>query len=141
MRLDELRVRAWEVRAESRRLTRGDTDGLVAELGDLGPMTSRSRERPRALLMAALGATGRQVEALRVYDDFRRLLGDELGIEPSPALAAQHAELLAGGDGEPGAVDAGRAPSGRLPVPPTSLVGREPLADEVTAHGRVRTAW
>ena len=46
--------------------------------------------------MAALAATGRQAEALRVYDDFRRLLGDELGIEPSPALAAQHAELLAG---------------------------------------------
>ena len=46
--------------------------------------------------MAALAATGRTVEALRVYDDFRRLLGDELGIEPSPALAAQHADLLGG---------------------------------------------
>ena len=29
-----------------------------------------------------------------MYDDFRRLLGDELGIEPSPALIAQHADLL-----------------------------------------------
>ena len=70
--------------------------------------------------MTALAATGRQAEALRVYDDFRRLLGDELGIEPSPALAAQHAALLAG---EPApAWAAGRR---RLPVPATSLVGRD----------------
>ena len=44
--------------------------------------------------MTALVAAGRHVEALRVYDDFRRLLGDELGIEPSPALAAQHDAVL-----------------------------------------------
>ena len=48
--------------------------------------------------MAALAASGRTAEALRVYDDFRRRLGDELGIEPSPALAAQHASLLGGTD-------------------------------------------
>ena len=58
--------------------------------------------------MAALAATGRQVEALRVYDDFRRLLGDELGIEPSPALAAQHADLL-GRRRQPRGVGAGDA--------------------------------
>ena len=85
------------------------------------------RERPRALLMTALTRAGRTVEALRVYDDFRRLLGDELGIDPSPALAAQHAGLL-GGVGE-----AGWAPASRLPVPVTSLVGREALLDEVLA--------
>jgi predicted ATPase len=102
----------------------GDTDGLAAELvalADAQPL----RERPRALLMAALADTGRRVEALRVYDDFRRLLGDELGIEPSPAMAAQHAELLAGG--------AAAVPASRLPVPATSLVGREELAGDVTA--------
>ena len=106
-----------EARAE-RRLATGDTDGLVAELtalADAEPL----RERPRALLMAALAATGRQVEALRVYDDFRRLLGDELGIEPSPALAAQHADLLARHRHAGGR---GRRPS-RLPVP-GDLAGR-----------------
>lgn len=123
-RLEELRSRAHEVRAEVR-LGRGDTDGLVAELvalADAQPL----RERPRALLMTALAATGRRAEALRVYDDFRRLLGDELGIEPSPALAAHHAELLAG------AADRVWAPVGRLPVPATSLVGRDALAVAVT---------
>ncbi len=122
-RLEELRTRVREVRAESR-LALGDTDGLVADLmalADEQPL----RERPRALLMAALAAAGRQADALRVYDDFRRLLGDELGIEPSPALAAQHAALLAG------AGEAMWEPASRLPMPATSIIGREALAADV----------
>ncbi|HEX6238460.1 MAG TPA: BTAD domain-containing putative transcriptional regulator [Acidimicrobiales bacterium] len=136
--LAELRVRALEVRAEQR-LARGATDGLVAELtalADAEPL----RERPRALLMAALATTGRHAEALRVYDDFRRLLGDELGIEPSPLLAAQHAALLDRGPGAPGGpVDGmpdaagGWVPATRLPVPATSLIGRGHLAAEIAA--------
>ena len=144
VRLDDLRTRAREARAE-RRLARGDTDGLVAELSALVD-AQPGREAPVALLMAALEATGRRADALRAYDDFRRLLGDELGIEPSPALADRHAELLAGGavpDATPGAPVASdetpaRAASGhppshrRLPAPPTSLVGRDDLVAEVT---------
>jgi predicted ATPase/DNA-binding SARP family transcriptional activator len=124
-RLAELRVRAREVRAE-RRLARGQVDDLVAELtalADAEPL----RERPRALLMAALAATGRHAEALRVYDDFRRLLGDDLGIDPSPALAAQHAALLGAG------LDASvrGIPTTRLPVPAASLIGRDQLTQDV----------
>ena len=89
------------------------TDGLVAELAALAD-EEPLRERPRALLMAALATTGRSVEALRVYDDFRRLLGDELGIEPSPALAAQHADLLGGADAAPWAPDEPAAGSGHV---------------------------
>ncbi len=130
-RLEELRTRAREVQAESR-LALGDADGLVADLrvlADEQPL----RERPHALLMAALAAAGRQAEALRVYDDFRRLLGDELGIEPSPALTEQHAALLAG------VADTTWEPASRLPVPATSLIGREELAaDVVLAVGTVR---
>ena len=44
------------------------------------------RERLRAVLMQALYGSGRQAEALEVYRETRRLLVDELGIEPSPAL-------------------------------------------------------
>jgi predicted ATPase len=82
--------------------------------------------------MTALTATGRRADALRVYDDFRRLLGDELGIEPSPLLAAQHTALL---ESEPPA-HPGTAtwrPPGRLPVPAASLIGRGPLVEEVLA--------
>ena len=131
-RLHELRVRAVEVRAE-RRLAADDTDGLVAELAALAD-AEPLRERPRALLMAALAATGRHVEALRVYDDFRRLLGDELGIEPSPALAAQHAALLtAAGPREVASGDGAWAPRSRLPIPAASLIGRDALVDELVA--------
>ena len=134
VRLDDLRTRAREARAE-RRLARGDTDGLVAELSALVD-AQPGREAPVALLMAALEATGRRAEALRAYDDFRRLLGDELGIEPSAALADRHAELLAGGtapEATPGGAASGPPPSHRrLPAPPTSLVGRDDLVAEVT---------
>lgn len=125
IRLDELRIRAIESRAEWR-LGTGASDELVVELTALAD-EEPLRERPRALLMAALAKAGRNVEALRVYDDYRRLLATELGIEPSPALAAQHADVLSGTDA------ATWTPPTRLPVPVTSLVGRDELVAEVTA--------
>jgi len=127
VRLEELRVRAREVRAE-RRLAAGATNGeLVAELLALVD-TEPLRERPVALLMTALLATGRRVDALRVYDDFRRRVGDELGVEPSPVLADQHAALLEGRDREP-AAPAG----GSVPVAVASLVGRDELVEALVA--------
>jgi predicted ATPase/DNA-binding SARP family transcriptional activator len=135
VRLEELRIRALEICAEAR-LAAGDTDGLVAELHalvDAAPL----RERPRALLIETLVSTGRQAEALRVYDDFRRVLGTELGIEPSAALTARHTELLAGRPPERvGAIEAGWAPATRLVHPAASLIGREQFLEE--ADQRIR---
>ncbi len=124
IRLGEYRLRARELRAE-RLLIAGETDGLVSDLAALAEQEPL-RERPRALLMSALEAAGRRVDALRAFDDFRRLLGDELGIEPSPALATQHAELLRSAD------SVWRLET-RLPAPVTSLIGRDALATEVAA--------
>ena len=128
--LSELRTRAAEVRAQHR-LTTGSTSGLIADLAalvDEEPL----RERPRGLLMSALAAAGRHAEALRVYDDFRRLLAEELGISPSPALSHQHMELLAGVDGT------SWKPTRRLPLAVSSLEGRKETIEEVVALAEAR---
>lgn len=55
------------------------------------------RERLRAAWMNSLHQTGRQAEALAVYDDYRQLLARELGLEPSPAMAALYRVMLGEG--------------------------------------------
>lgn len=52
------------------------------------------RERLRTLLMLALYRSGRQAEALGVYTDTRRLLAEELGVEPNPELSRLHQRIL-----------------------------------------------
>ncbi|MFF0740896.1 BTAD domain-containing putative transcriptional regulator [Streptomyces sp. NPDC004111] len=53
------------------------------------------RERLRELLMLALYRCGRQAEALAVYTDTRRLLADELGVDPRAELSRLQQRILA----------------------------------------------
>ncbi|REH55602.1 DNA-binding SARP family transcriptional activator [Kutzneria buriramensis] len=53
------------------------------------------RERLRALHMKALSRSGRRADALAVYTDTRRVMVDELGIEPGSELRDLHRRLLA----------------------------------------------
>ena len=55
------------------------------------------RESAHRLLMEAHEAAGNPAEALRAFDDLRRLLRDELGTSPGPDALAVHARLLHGG--------------------------------------------
>ncbi|MFD4179109.1 MULTISPECIES: AfsR/SARP family transcriptional regulator [Streptomyces] len=55
------------------------------------------RERLRAAWMNSLHQSGRQAEALAVYDDYRQLMARELGLEPSPAMAALYRSMLGRG--------------------------------------------
>ena len=64
--------------------------GEVEALVDRHP----TRERLRAHLMLALYRSGRQAEALAIYQDARRTLVDQLGIEPGPDLQQLHGEIL-----------------------------------------------
>ncbi|WP_206189803.1 AfsR/SARP family transcriptional regulator, partial [Streptomyces griseoruber] len=52
------------------------------------------RETSWALLMRALYAAGRPVEALRQYERFRDMLATELGLDPSPQLRDLHTAIL-----------------------------------------------
>jgi predicted ATPase/DNA-binding SARP family transcriptional activator len=91
-RLEELRTTVVEDRVEAE-LAAGRHSALVAELESL---TSRYplRERLWAARMLALYRCGRQADALRAYRDLRSHLGEELGIEPTPELAALEEAIL-----------------------------------------------
>jgi DNA-binding SARP family transcriptional activator len=56
------------------------------------------RESGYRLLMEALAAEDNVAEALRVYDDLRLLLAEELGADPAPKTQALHQRLLRAGD-------------------------------------------
>jgi DNA-binding SARP family transcriptional activator len=91
-RLDELRVVALE-EALAADVESGRHAEVVPQLEAL-VREQPLRERPRAQLMLALYRSGRQAEALEVYQDTRRTLVEELGIEPGPELQRLHASIL-----------------------------------------------
>src|SRR3954464_8568124 len=91
-RLDELRLAALEDRLEAE-LETGRHGELAGELESLAEEHPH-RERLRSQLMLALYRSGRQAEALQIYHDTRRILVDELGIEPSPTLQQLHGAIL-----------------------------------------------
>ena len=91
-RLDELRLAAVEDRIEAE-LELGRHDGLVGELEAL-VRRYPARERLRRLLMLALYRSGRQADALAAYQDARRTLVEELGIEPGEPLRDLERRIL-----------------------------------------------
>jgi DNA-binding SARP family transcriptional activator len=91
-RLEELRLTALEERIEAE-LELGGSIELIGELEAL-VRENPLRERPRGQLMLALYRSGRQAEALQAYQDARKMLVDELGIEPTPTLQQLHASIL-----------------------------------------------
>jgi DNA-binding SARP family transcriptional activator len=91
-RLEEIRLSAVELRIDSD-LALGRHDELVGELEAL-VAEHPLRERLRTDLMTALYRGGRQAEALAAYQDARRVLVDQLGIEPSTALQELERAIL-----------------------------------------------
>ncbi len=83
-RLEELRLACLEERVEQE-LARGRHAALVGEVEAL-VREHPLRERLRRQLMVALYRSGRQAEALEAYQDARRALTEELGIEPGREL-------------------------------------------------------
>ena len=91
-RLEELRLACLEERIE-RDLAMGRHAELVGELEAL-VKEHPLRERVRGQLMLALYRSGRQAEALATYQRARRVLVDELGIEPSRSLRELEQAIL-----------------------------------------------
>jgi predicted ATPase/DNA-binding SARP family transcriptional activator len=131
-RLDEQRLTALELHAEAR-LELGQHRLLADELGEL-VARNPLRERLRAAYMRALYGAGRQSEALATYGDLRDDLARELGLDPSPELAALQLAILKQDPALARPPDP--APSAErlrtnLPVPLTDLVGRAEAVTEV----------
>ena len=91
-RLEEARLSALEQRidADLELGSAGELAGELEQLVEQHPL----RERFRAQLMLALYRAGRQADALEAYQDARRVLMDELGLEPSEELRALQQAIL-----------------------------------------------
>jgi DNA-binding SARP family transcriptional activator/tetratricopeptide (TPR) repeat protein len=87
-----LQVLGWRIEAD---LHLGRHEELVPELHAL--VTAHPlREQGHAQLMLALHRGGRRAEALHAFERARRLLADELGVEPGEQLRDMHRRILAG---------------------------------------------
>ncbi|MEV4379885.1 BTAD domain-containing putative transcriptional regulator [Streptosporangium sp. NPDC049644] len=91
-RLNELRLTSLELHADLLLLLRRPQEAAAL----LVPLTREHplRERLRELHMVALYRCGRQVEALKVYQEIRHLLAEEFGIQPHESLRRCHELIL-----------------------------------------------
>ncbi|MER7046050.1 BTAD domain-containing putative transcriptional regulator [Streptomyces jumonjinensis] len=124
-RLEEQRLTALEEQAEAR-LELGEHALVADDLGDLVALHPL-RERLRTAHVRALYLAGRQSAALSSYAELRERLADQLGLDPSPELAALHQAILT----QDPALTAVPSPSTTAARPPsnvpsalTELIGR-----------------
>ncbi|GGV92598.1 regulatory protein AfsR [Streptomyces gelaticus] len=144
------RLEEWRLQLTESRLDLDLEVGCHAEaVSELTALTAAHplRERLRELLMIALYRSGRQAEALAVYADTRRLLADELGVDPRPELAQLQQRILRADEelarpaDEPAPAPAPVRPA-QLPATVPDFTGRASFVRElsdrlVTAEGSV----
>jgi DNA-binding SARP family transcriptional activator/tetratricopeptide (TPR) repeat protein len=122
-RLEELLLSAKETRIDAG-LTLGLQQALVGELETL-TAANPMRERLWSQRMLTLYRSGRQAEALRVFQDLRSVLVDELGIEPGHDVTWMEQAILA------------QDPALDYPVPPERTeAALVEVPAEVAAAGR-----
>ncbi|MGY5050336.1 AfsR/SARP family transcriptional regulator [Streptomyces sp. 900105755] len=112
------RLEEWRLQLLESRLDMDLEQGCHAEaVSELTALTAAHplRERLRELLMLALYRSGRQAEALAVYADTRRLLAEELGVDPRPGLRDLQQRIL---QADPALAE----PSSPAPDPPPASV-------------------
>ena len=148
------RLEEWRLQLVESRLGMDLDQGCHAEaVSELTALTAAHplRERLRELLMLALYRSGRQAEALAVYADTRRLLADELGVDPRPGLKELQQRILRADPGlaEPSAPvaepSAATVKPAQLPASVSDFTGRASFVAELSevlsaasaAEGRV----
>ncbi|MFD5336852.1 AfsR/SARP family transcriptional regulator [Streptomyces hawaiiensis] len=146
-----VRLEEWRLQLLESCLDMDLEQGCHAEaVSELTALTAAHplRERLRELLMLALYRSGRQAEALAVYADTRRLLADELGVDPRPGLSELQQRILQADPGlaEPSspAPEPASAPvrPAQLPATVPDFTGRSAFVRELgdilaSAEGRV----
>ncbi|MGW1433871.1 AfsR/SARP family transcriptional regulator [Streptomyces griseus] len=144
------RLEEWRLQLTETRLDLDLEVGCHAEaVSELTALTAAHplRERLRELLMVALYRSGRQAEALAVYADTRRLLAEELGVDPRPELAQLQQRILRADEelarpaDEPAPAPAPLKPA-QLPATVPDFTGRSAFVTELgsrlaTAEGSV----
>lgn len=134
-RLNEMRQSAAEERIDAE-LALGGHGRVVAELTAL-VAEHPYRERLRGQLMTALHRVGRSGEALAVYREGRRILNEELGLDPGGELRALEQAILND--------DPALAPPAEPPRPRSAVSAPLPaqlppdIADFTGRDGQVRT--
>jgi len=91
-RLEELKLEAAEAAIDAD-LRRGLSGELVGEL-EMLHQSNPFREGPASQLMLALYRTGRSADALRLFERFKRGVGEGLGIAPSPEMCRLEEQIL-----------------------------------------------
>jgi len=118
-RLEELLLSASEMRIDAE-LTLGRHEAMTGELESL-TSANPMRERLWSQRMLALYRSGRQAEALRVFQDLRSILVAELGIEPGHDVTWMERAILA------------QEPALDFAIPPERAT--VPLTDEAAPPG------
>ncbi|MBL0781358.1 winged helix-turn-helix domain-containing protein, partial [Streptomyces albidoflavus] len=97
-RTQRTRLEEWRLSLQENLLEMDLEQGCHTEaVSELTALTAAHplREHLRELLMLALYRSGRQAEALAVYADTRRLLAEELGVDPRAGLRELQSRILA----------------------------------------------
>ncbi|KAB1988419.1 AfsR/SARP family transcriptional regulator [Streptomyces triticiradicis] len=135
------RLEEWRLQLLESCLDMDLEQGFHAEaVSELTALTAAHplRERLRELLMLALYRSGRQAEALAVYADTRRLLADELGVDPRAGLKELQQRILQADPGlaEPSAPKAEPVVAlvrpAQLPATVTDFTGRASFVQELS---------
>ena len=133
-RLAETRISVIEERADLD-LALGQHADLIAELRDL-VADHPLRERLHGLLMLALYRAGRQADALAAYLDARRLLREDLGVEPAEPLQHLHQQILAADPALAAAAGPAAGPAGEPAAARDDAAARDGAAPRDGAAGR-----